>query len=149
CLLDRVFGFPPDGMTARGRVAVELGDPRNHLLGHARVDRRSSGIVEIDRSFTHTALKAVSWIEKSSDHGVPGPSACEPAGIVARHRGMHGDSHGSRLGLPFALTRLLLIGKLLQGDRMEVIDHLAIQRRPELVRHALPRATTRATDTVL
>ena len=48
-LLDRGFGVPAVLVRARRRVAEVLGEPRDHLLGHARVDRRRRRVVEVDR----------------------------------------------------------------------------------------------------
>ncbi|MDT4870719.1 hypothetical protein FQZ97_1058090 [compost metagenome] len=45
--LHRLVGGPAKGMGAAGRVAVELGEVRNHLAGHAPVHRRGGRVVEV------------------------------------------------------------------------------------------------------
>ena len=50
-LLDRGFRRPPERVRARRRVAELVREVLDHLLGHARVDRRGRGVVEVDRQF--------------------------------------------------------------------------------------------------
>src|SRR5690606_33177633 len=52
-ILHRFLGSPAKGMRARGGVAEVAvgGQALDHLLGHARVDRRCSGVVQVNRQF--------------------------------------------------------------------------------------------------
>src|SRR6185312_3902416 len=47
-VVDRFFGDPAEVVAARGGVAELLGEERNHLLEHARVDRRRRVVVHED-----------------------------------------------------------------------------------------------------
>src|SRR6185295_8998913 len=55
-LLDRFLGFPAERVRTARRIAVVLGEERDHLLRHARIDRRGGGIVEVDRKLHYAAI---------------------------------------------------------------------------------------------
>ncbi len=57
-LLHRFRGFAAIGMRRRMRVAELLGEPGQHLLEHAPVDRRRRLVVEIDRRRVGPGLQA-------------------------------------------------------------------------------------------
>src|SRR6266704_2979355 len=69
-LFHRLLRLPAERVRAARRVAELLGEEGNHLLRHARVDRRGRGIVEVDREFhcarpaqadTAASLPRLSW----------------------------------------------------------------------------------------
>src|SRR6185436_6757756 len=53
--LGALLGFPAEGVRAARGVAEDLGEVRDHLLRHARVDGRGRGIVEIDGQLHYAA----------------------------------------------------------------------------------------------
>ena len=61
-VVHRVFGFPAPGVAARRRVAVVLGQPRDHGLGHTGINRGGRGVVQIDRVLlAHDGSRSVGW----------------------------------------------------------------------------------------
>src|SRR6266851_4779956 len=50
-LLDRFLRFPAERMRAARRIAELLGEKRDHLLRHARIDRRGRRVIEVNREF--------------------------------------------------------------------------------------------------
>src|SRR5437764_7744217 len=59
-LFHRLLRLPAERVRAARRVAEELGEVRDHLLRHARIDRRGRGIVEVDRQL-HAATFSSRW----------------------------------------------------------------------------------------
>jgi len=55
-LLDRFFRLPAERMVAAGGVAEVLREVRHHRFEHARIDRRRSVIVHVDRKFDRHRL---------------------------------------------------------------------------------------------
>jgi len=63
CPIDRVLGFPAEGMMPAGGVAVALAEVRQHRLQNARIDPRRRVVVHENRKMDHVFILTIGLIE--------------------------------------------------------------------------------------
>ncbi len=156
------FRVPAVRVAARRRVAELLAQIRNHLVHHARIDRRRRAVVHVNGQVgsvvVHQLLRGrhVRWLLGSLirlrcclqiaapsrtghvENGI-GPFRHDARGFDRRRLVAPVAQHRRR-----AFARTLLVDQILQRHRIEVLDHLLVQRGPQFVRHAVAVVLFRA-----
>ena len=119
-LLDRLLGLPAEGVRAARRVAEVLGQVRDHLLRHARIDRRGRGVIQVDGQLQRRRHQAATFSAGRS--AAPCADASRPRKSL----------------ITCTCLALLVRDHVGERDRAQVVVHLLVQRRPQVVRHAAP-----------
>ena len=128
-------------MAARRRVAEVLAQPRDHRVDDALVDRRRRAVVHVDREVRgHVhggAALGIAVLQVYFEKAAP--SANTELGAVILIGLTTGWVEIARLtGCSSIETPLASCSStsFLQRDRVEELDHLRVQARPQVVRHA-------------